>query len=632
MKRKTVLLLILTAVFMVVTGCTSEPQVDVAATVAAVESEAAAAVSAAEAAADETEAALADAEAALAAAEAAAGENEAALAAAEAAAAAAQAEVAAALAEAEAAKAAQEEAEAALAVAQTPTTEELEAAESGEGDVVMIQGRPLVEFYVDTCGGCHGAFREGTLGPALIPERLSSNPDILFAAIKNGRPGTSMDPLGGEPALEDHEIDALVEYIMSEPSAEAFVWGEEQIMDSIEFLVDVDSLPDAPTHDGDMDNLMLVTERENRSIKVFDGTTHTDLGRIEATYRAHGYTFDPSNERWAYNLGRDGWLLKIDLYTLQPVAKTRIGIDSRAIALSDDGKYVIGGNYIPNSAVILDTETMEPVKVITTEGNKPDGEFVESRVGGINQTRSDLGGPYFLLNLKDAGQVWRVDYSDLDAPIVKLEGVGDILHESFLTPDQSIYYVASQASNWMAAIDVANMELITQIPAGEKPHPGPGAVWSWEGDDGTTYAATVHIADSSILIWDTATQEEVASIPTGGPGLFIGTNHNSPYVWADAIFSHDAPNTFYALEKNPPFAVHEIHVDEAARFLHPEPTSDGQYVYVSDWPTPEQYDEYGSGKVYVFDANTFELVTVFEDVVTPTGIFNSSRRDETLGH
>ena len=168
MKKKIVLLLILTAVFMVVTGCSApEPQVDVAATVAAVESEAAAAVSAAEAAAGDTEAALADAEAALAAAEAAAGENEAALADAEAAAAAAQAEVAAALAEAEAAKAAQEEAEAALAVAQTPTTEELEAAESGEGDVVMIQGRPLIEFYVDTCGGCHGAFREGDARPGL---------------------------------------------------------------------------------------------------------------------------------------------------------------------------------------------------------------------------------------------------------------------------------------------------------------------------------------------------------------------------------------------------------------------------------------------------------------------------------
>ncbi|MCP4423099.1 MAG: hypothetical protein GY803_01265 [Chloroflexi bacterium] len=616
MKKLVVLLLILTAVSLVVVGCgSSEPAVDVAATVAAVQADADAAVSAAETAAGDANAALADAQTALADAQAAAE--------------AAQADADAAHAEAEAALAAQTAAEEALAAAQTSDTGDAEAAD----EPIIVQGRPLIEFYVDTCGGCHGAFREGTLGPALIPERLSTNPDILFTVIKDGRPGTSMDPFGGEPFLEDEEIYSLVDYIMSEPSAEAFEWGEEQIVNSVEFLLDVDSLPDAPTHDGDMDNLFLVTERENRSIKVFDGTTHTDLGRIEATYRAHGYTFDPSNERWAYNLGRDGWLLKIDLYTLQPVAKTRIGIDSRAIALSDDGRYVIGGNYVPNSAVILDTETMMPVKIITTEGHKPDGDFVESRVGGINQTRSDLAGPYFLLNLKDAGQVWRVDYSDLDAPIVRLEGVGNILHESFLTPDQKTYYVASQASDWMAAIDVENMELLAQIPAGTKPHPGPGAVWSWEGDDGTLYAATVHIADSSILIWDTATNQEVASIPTGGPGLFIMTNHNSPYVWADAIFSQDNPNTFYALEKNPPFAIHEIHVPEASRFLHPEATTDGNYVYVSDWPTLEQQEAVGhTGQVYVFDAHTFEIVTVFEDVVTPTGIFNSSRRDETLGH
>lgn len=604
MNKTVIFLLTLMAFSLAFVGCSSsEPQVDIAATVSAVQADADAAVADAEQAASDAEVALVEAQAALAEAQAEAADAQAALV----------------------------EAEEAFAAAQTPDTETLQTAEAGE-EVVMIQGRPLVEFYIDTCGGCHGANREGTLGPALIPERLSTSRDFLLSVIKNGRPGTSMDPLGGEPALEDDEIHALVEYILSEPSADAYVWGEEQIADSVEFLLDPATLPDAPTHDGDIDNLMLVTERENRSIRVLDGTTHTDLGRIEATYRAHGYTFDYSNERWAYNLGRDGWLLKIDLYTLKSVAKARIGIDSRAIAISDDGKYVIGGNYVPNTAVILDTETMMPVKIITTEGNKPDGEFVESRVGGINQTRSDLVGPYFLINLKDAGQVWRVDYTDLDAPIVKLEGVGDILHESFLTPDQATYYVASQASNWMAAIDVESMELITQIPAGSKPHPGPGAVWSWEGDEGTLYAATVHIADSSILIWDTATNEVVATIPTGGPGLFINTNHNSPYVWADAVFSPDSPNTFYAIEKNPPFTLHEIHVEEAARFLHPEPTADGQYVYISDWPTPEQQEEYGAGKVYVFDAHTFEIVAVFEDIVTPTGIFNSSRRDETLGH
>lgn len=496
--------------------------------------------------------------------------------------------------------------------------------------VSMIQGRPLMEFYLDTCGGCHGAFREGTLGPALIPQRLTPSVDFLFAVIKNGRPGTSMDPFGGEPFLEDMEILALVDFILSEPGAEAFVWGMDEIRESVEFLVDVDSLPDEPMHVGNIDNLFLVTERENRGIVVFDGDTNTRLGRIEATYRAHGYTFDYSNPRWAYNLGRDGWLLKIDLYTLQAVAKARIGIDSRAIALSDDGRYVIGGNYIPNSAVILDTETMQPVKIIETEGINPRGEFVISRVGGINQTRSDIGGPYFLLNLKDAGQVWRVDYSDPGFPVEKLADVGEILHESFLTPDQTTYYVTSQESDWMAAIDVQSLSLIAKIPTGEKPHPGPGAVWT--ASDGVEYAATIHVQDSAVFIWRTDTNEEVARLPTVGPGLFIGTNEQTPYLWADAIFSPSDANTIYAIEKDPPFEMVAIKIDDAVRLLHPEPSADGAYIYVSDWPSPEEQAEYGLGRVYVLDGATFEVIKVFDDVVTPTGIFNSSRRYETLGH
>ncbi len=623
MKKFVKLFLLLVAAMLFVTACgSSEPTVDVAATVAAVKAEAAAELDAAVASADAAQAEAADAQAALA-------DVESTVVAAEDAAAAAAAEVDAANAAADEAHAALADAEAALAAmeaasAEAPPTEAEAAAD------VMIQGRPLQDFYLDTCGGCHGAFREGTLGPALIPSRLSSDPNILFATIENGRPGTSMDPYGGEQFLEDEEIDAIVQYILSEPSAEAFVWGPTEIMNSVEFLVDPATLPDAPTHTGDMDDLMLVTERENRSIMVFDAATNTQLGRIEATYRAHGYTFDPSNPRWAYNLGRDGWLLKIDLYTLQAVAKTRIGIDSRAIAISEDGRYVIGGNYVPNSAVILDTATMTPVNYIVTEGNNLDGEFIPSRVGGINNTLESIVGPYFLLNLKDAGQVWRVDYSDPTFPIVKLEGVGNILHESFLTPDQKTYYVASQASNWMAAIDVENMELIAQIPTGTKPHPGPGAMWT--ASDGVEYAATVHIADAAISIWRTDTNEEVARIPTKGPGLFIGTHDHTPYLWADSIFSPDAANTFYAIEKDPPFVVHEIVEESAVRFLHPEPSANGDYVYVSDWPSAEDQAEYGLGRVFVFDGHTFEFITVFEDVVTPTGIFNSSRRYETRGH
>ncbi|HFD38722.1 MAG TPA: c-type cytochrome, partial [Anaerolineae bacterium] len=398
----------------------------------------------------------------------------------------------------------------------------------------MVQGRPIEEFFTDTCGGCHGTHREGGVGPALIPARLPAPDDFYFQTIKEGRPGTSMLPLGGQPQLTDDEIRALVAYIKSEPQAGSIEWDMAAMENTLEVLVPPDQLPSEPTHSGNLDNLMLVTEREARRIAVFDGDTHTLLGKIDASYRAHGYTFDPSDPRWAYNVGRDGWLFKIDLYTLQAVTKIRVGIDSRAIAISDDGKYVIVGNYIPTNAVIVDTETMKPIKIIEAEGNDPDGKFVKSRVAGINATRRDLVGPYFIIDLKEAGQVWRVDYSQPDFPIEKIEKVGKILHEGFQTPDQKIFYATSQASNWMAVIDVAKWELVTQIPTGEKPHPGPGAVW--KASDGKEYAATVHIKDGEIFIWDTETNEEVARIPTVGPGLFIKTNENTPYVWADALF------------------------------------------------------------------------------------------------
>jgi len=72
----------------------------------------------------------------------------------------------------------------------------------------------------------------------------------------------------------------------------------------------------------------------------------------------------------AYNVGRDGWLFKIDLYTLQAVTKVRVGHDSRA-SPSRRWQWVITGNFVPNTAVILKADTLEPVKVIVTEGNDP---------------------------------------------------------------------------------------------------------------------------------------------------------------------------------------------------------------------------------------------------------------------
>lgn len=479
-----------------------------------------------------------------------------------------------------------------------------------------FDGKEVSSAFRDSCSGCHGPNREGATGPALIPARLTESDDFYFDIIANGRPGTVM-PAWRTAGLSDEEIWALVGYIRSEPSAEAVQWEMEQITASHETLVDEATLPSEPNHDGNLDNLMLVTEREARSIAVFDGDTHKLLGHITASYRAHGYAFDPTSQRWAYNVGRDGWLFKIDLNTLQTVTKVRVGLDSRGLAISDDGKYVIVGNYIPNSAVILDAKTLLPLKVITTEGTNPQGEFVSSRVCITSDVSPDEVGPYFILALKEAGQMWRIDYTQPDFTIDKLEGVGNILHDGFLSPDNRFFYIASQKDNWIAVIDVANWQIVGKIPTGQTPHPGAGATWE---AGGRTYGATVHAGEGKISIWDLADNQMVGEIETSGPGLFIRAHHDSPYVWADTVFG-DPPNRIYVFDKNT-FEVVKV-IDDGVQTLHPEFTADGDFVYVADWQ---------GNMVRVYDAHTLEMVAELEGVTTPTGIFNTSRRSETLGH
>lgn len=480
----------------------------------------------------------------------------------------------------------------------------------------LFEGKSANEVYNDSCGGCHGPNREGGTGPALIPGRLTENDDLYFSTIKDGRPGTVM-PAWAPTGMSDEEIWALVGLIRSEPKAEAVKWGLDQIAASRAVMVDEGTLPAQPTHDGNLDNLLLVTEREARSIAVFDGDTHRLLGHIAASYRAHGYAFDPTSDRWAYNVGRDGWLFKIDMYTLQAVTRVRVGLDARGIAISDDGQYVIVGNYIPNSAVILDAKTLEPLKVIETAGKDPQGQEVKSRVCITSDVSPEKVGPYFVIALKEAGQMWRIDWSKPDFPIDKVEGVGNILHDGFLSPDNKFFYIASQKDNWMAVIDVANWKLVKKIETGTTPHPGSGATWE---ANGRTYGATVHGGEGKITVWDLADNAIVAEVETSGPGLFIRAAENSPYVWADTVFGSPANRT-YVIDKET-FEVVKV-IEEGTQTVHPEFTADGKFVYVADWQ---------GNVVRVYDAYTFEKVAEVGGVSSPSGVFNTSRRHETLGH
>ncbi|MDA0270982.1 MAG: c-type cytochrome [Chloroflexi bacterium] len=76
-----------------------------------------------------------------------------------------------------------------------------------------VQGLAVGDFFLATCATCHGQQRQGLIGPALTPERLSGRAtDELIGILTNGVPGTAM-PSWAAAGLTADEIAALVEYI-----------------------------------------------------------------------------------------------------------------------------------------------------------------------------------------------------------------------------------------------------------------------------------------------------------------------------------------------------------------------------------------------------------------------------------
>ena len=57
----------------------------------------------------------------------------------------------------------------------------------------------------------------------------------------------------------------------------------------------------------------------------------------------------------AYVMSRDGWVQKYDIWSLQEVGRVRVGLNSRNIAMSHDGKWLAVANYVPNTLSILST-------------------------------------------------------------------------------------------------------------------------------------------------------------------------------------------------------------------------------------------------------------------------------------
>jgi len=363
------------------------------------------------------------------------------------------------------------------------------------------------------------------------------------------------------------------------------------------------------------DELIVVVEKDAEKLLFLNGKTHTEIGRIhDIGFQPHTSVFS-SDKKYMYIISRDGWLSKIDITTLDPIISVRVGENSRGTALTDDDKFLAVGNYEPHTLVIVDTETMRIIETIETSGEIKN-EIIGSRVGVVVESGQD-----FIIALKDANSVWIIKQDINKKWIVKdkYSNIGNNktpLHDGFLTPDGKFFIVAAQGANSVWVLNTKTWKVVGEVPTGKLPHTGPGAVWK-----NTTYIPALE--EGLITAIDMTTWKPVASIKTGGPGLFVRSyskDPDYPYVWADTAFG-DRKDEIYVIDARVNKIVKTLIPVKGKNSWHPEFTYDGKFVYVVSQE---------GGEVVVYDAYTFGVVKRIK-ADTPSAVSNVGLRIEEPG-
>ncbi|WP_432448472.1 cytochrome D1 domain-containing protein [Aliiroseovarius marinus] len=508
------------------------------------------------------------------------------------------------------------------------------------------------QLYFERCAGCHGVLRKGATGKSLEPVVKTKNADgteTISGTLKLGQErlekiiswGTEGGMNNFSDIMTEQEIKDMATYIQMDPPKPPEM-SLAMMKETRKVYVEEADYPTEPLHGRNWENFFVVIERDVGKVAVIDGDTKEVLAHIPTGYAVHVLKAsehhkleEPENPgRFWYTMGRDGKMTKIDLWQTPDkmlVSEVTIGYDARDVAVSGDGKYVIGGAYWPPHFAIVDAQTMEPLKVVSTRGTNVDGDYVEeSRVAAIYTTPNE---PTWIVAVKELGQLWQVDYSDLDNLRIDKINSAKFLHDGFFDPTGRYFQIAANASNKMVVVDTKERKLEAMIDTAALPHPGPGA--NWVDPKCGPVAGTTHLGEGTVTVWGNDPEgrpddawKTCYEVETDGAGLFIRTHPNSDYYWVDQT-KHpelEVQQSVQVISKETGEIVKTIQIteEEGNVAVHFEFNKDGTEVWVSKWNRASSKEP--NGEMVIFDAQTLEEKTRVKGLYAPTGKFNVYNR------
>lgn len=479
------------------------------------------------------------------------------------------------------------------------------------------------KIYFDRCAGCHGTLRKGATGPNLEPAKTTAlGTEGLQTFITYGTPG-------GMPSfketLSEQEIGLMAKFLQATPPQPSEM-SLADMKESWKVLVPVKDRPIKPMHKRNWQNFFGVVLRDAGKVVIIDGDTKETVGVVNTGFAVHILRASATG-RYFYSIGRDAKATLIDLWTEKPtvVAEVKVGSEARSIEGSKfkgyEDKYAIIGDYWPPQFVVLDGLTLEPLKVVSTRSMTYDtNEYhPEPRVAAIIASHN---APEWMLNIKETGYIWVVDYSDIkNLKITQLEAER-FLHDGGWA-DKRYFIMAANMRDKMVVVDTKEKKVAATVEVGIKPHPGRGANWV-DPKFGPVYA-TPHLGESTIALigtdpkghpkeaWKMVKKVQVAA----AGGLFIKTHPKSNNIWVDSTLDADAAmtRTLTILDKkNLDAKPKTIHVADKGRVVHMEYNKEGDEVWISVWDK--------NGEVVIYDDKTLKEKKRITGLETPTGKFN----------
>jgi mono/diheme cytochrome c family protein len=479
------------------------------------------------------------------------------------------------------------------------------------------------ELYHLHCAECHGADRLGGSGPALLPESLHRlKRGDAVATITAGRPATQMPGFGEK--LDQSEISALADLIYR-PLPSVPEWSMADIEASRVVHNAPSSLPERPAYDADPLNLFTVVEAGDHHVSILDGDRFERLWRFPSRFALHGGAKYSADGRFVYLGSRDGWVGKYDLWGLKPAAEVRAGINLRNIAVSADGRWVMVGNFLPATLVVLDAGDLRPVKLIPVH----DGKGARSRVSAVYTAPPRSS---FLVALKDLPQLWEVFYAEHPAPVPKgfihnyqpgmLEGefdygpfpvrriaLDDVLDDFLCDQDYRTVIGAARDGKHGQVVNLNVGRKIADPELAGMPHLASGITFEHEG---RMVLATPNLKDAAISVIDMTDWKTIKRIETLGPGFFMRSHDKTPYAWTDVSLGSDK-DVLHIIDKRTLEIVRTLRPEPGKTAAHVEFTRDGRFALVS---VSEM-----EGAVIVYDSASFVAVKRIS-MVKPSGKYN----------